>query len=182
MDVILGVVVIGAVIFFGALISAGNERQRVAIDGIRQQAERWAMEDLRLKRGKVAHEVKMDNPLAWLNEATSRVLGEQVQLAAQEIFQGPLVVACHDDLNGRALVFSATLPDQVRKLGRQRRSKLAEFSDRHPLIPWQKGTLAMEMNMLNAGVIFDLEMPKAWKMLTGQETPSERLWLYVLPE
>jgi hypothetical protein len=34
--------VIAAVLFFGALISVGNERQRKAIDGIREQASFWA--------------------------------------------------------------------------------------------------------------------------------------------
>ena len=39
-------------VFFGALISVGNERQRKAIDGIREQASFWAEQDLRLKRAR----------------------------------------------------------------------------------------------------------------------------------
>ena len=54
MDAVLAIFVLGAVIFFGALISAGNERQRKALDGIREQTALWAMQDLRLKREKLA--------------------------------------------------------------------------------------------------------------------------------
>ena len=36
-DVVIGVLVVGAVIFFGALISIGNERQRKAIDTLKRE-------------------------------------------------------------------------------------------------------------------------------------------------
>jgi hypothetical protein len=53
MEITLAVVVAAAVIFFGALISTGNERQRKAIDGLREQVIMWAMQDLRIKREKL---------------------------------------------------------------------------------------------------------------------------------
>ena len=53
-DTIFAILVLGAVIFFGALLSIGNERQRKAIDGIREQASYWAEQDLRLKRARAA--------------------------------------------------------------------------------------------------------------------------------
>jgi hypothetical protein len=71
MDVVLAILVLGAVIFFGALISVGNERQRRALDGIREQAALWAMQDLRMKREKLAREVRVDDPLGWLNKILS---------------------------------------------------------------------------------------------------------------
>ena len=37
MEIILAIVVASAVIFFGALISMGNERQRKSIDNLRDQ-------------------------------------------------------------------------------------------------------------------------------------------------
>ena len=73
MDAILAILVLGAVIFFGALISAGNERQRKALDGIREQTALWAMQDLRLKREKLARDVKVDDPIAWLNQVVAKV-------------------------------------------------------------------------------------------------------------
>lgn len=54
MEMILALVVVIAVIIFGALISMGNERQRRALDGIREQTALWASQDLRLKREKLA--------------------------------------------------------------------------------------------------------------------------------
>jgi hypothetical protein len=65
MEIILAIVVATAVIFFGALISAGNERQRKAIDNLREQTSLWAMQDLRIKRERLAREVHMNDPLGW---------------------------------------------------------------------------------------------------------------------
>lgn len=62
------------------LISDGNDRQRKALDGIREQAALWAMQDLRLKREKLAREVKVDDPLAWLNQVVAKVYGENLGL------------------------------------------------------------------------------------------------------
>ena len=53
-ETIMFLSVLAAVLFFGVLISIGNERQRKAIDGIREQAARWAETDIRLKRAKHA--------------------------------------------------------------------------------------------------------------------------------
>lgn len=64
MEIILAIVVGAAVIFFGALISIGNERQRRAIDALREQTVLWAMQDLRIKRERLAREVRIDDPLA----------------------------------------------------------------------------------------------------------------------
>ena len=38
LDILFALAVLAAVIIFGALISMGNERQRRAIDGLREQA------------------------------------------------------------------------------------------------------------------------------------------------
>ncbi len=53
-DLILAIIVIGAVIAFGALVSVGNERQRRAIDALHHAYKQWALQDLRLKRGTVS--------------------------------------------------------------------------------------------------------------------------------
>ncbi len=59
MEIILAIVVAAAMIFFGALISIGNERQRKAIDALREQTELWAMQDLRIKRERLVREVRV---------------------------------------------------------------------------------------------------------------------------
>ena len=67
MEIILAIVVASAVIFFGALISMGNERQRKAIDGLREQVVLWAVQDLTIKREKLSRSVSVANPLEWFN-------------------------------------------------------------------------------------------------------------------
>lgn len=69
MEIILAIVVGVAVIFCGALISMGNERQRRAIDDLREQVVRWAIQDLRIKHERLARDVRIDDPLDWLNKS-----------------------------------------------------------------------------------------------------------------
>ena len=64
MEIILAIVVGVAVIIFGALISMGNERQRKAIDSLREQVVLWAMQDLRIKREGLARDVHVEIRLA----------------------------------------------------------------------------------------------------------------------
>ena len=181
MDAILATLVLGAVIFFGALISVGNERQRKAIDGLREEAQNWAMQDLRLKRGQMAQNVQVQNPIHWLNQAIMKATGQNVQLSLVETHKnGVSAISCHDENAGADLVFSTVPPEQVKKLGKQKRSRLAAMSDRHPLLPLRKGTEVVELTMLNAGVIFDIELPLALKQLLGEETVSDRLFMYIL--
>jgi len=135
---------------------------------------------LRLKRGQVEANISIDNPVAWLNTAASRVLGRQTQLSVPEIAENPLVVSFVDHYTGETLVFSVLSPKVLRKLSKEQRSELSKRTNQHPLIPWRKGITPLEMTMLNAGIRFDLELPVAWKGITKKPTNSERLWIYVL--
>ena len=94
MEIILAIVVAAAVIFFGALISLGNERQRKAIDALREQTELWALQDLRIKRERLAREVRVEDPLAWLNKVVSRVSALELDLQFVEYFEEPHTLLC----------------------------------------------------------------------------------------
>lgn len=72
MEILLAIVVVSAVIFFGALISMGNERQKKAIDDLREQVSLWAMQDLRIKHEGHARDVRIDDPLGWLNTLATK--------------------------------------------------------------------------------------------------------------
>jgi hypothetical protein len=183
MDMVLAIMVLGAVIFFGALISIGNERQRKAIDALREEAEKWAMQDLRLKRGQLAKDIHIPNPITWLANVVSKASGQSMSLALTESYRESSVIAvsCHDETSGTNLVFTTVPPDGVKKAGKEQKSRLSKISNHHPLIPWRKGTEALELTMLNAGIVFDLELPVVWQSLINQETPSDRLWVYFLP-
>ena len=75
MEIFLGIVVVVAVFFFGVLISIGNERQRKAIDDLREQVVAWAMQDIRIKRENIKREITIENPMAWLNQMVAKVYG-----------------------------------------------------------------------------------------------------------
>ncbi len=68
-DLFLSIVVIAAVVIFGALISVGNERQRKAIDKLHIAYKQWAVQDLRLKRGTVASQIQINDLQGWLTKA-----------------------------------------------------------------------------------------------------------------
>lgn len=177
MDAVFAILVLGAVIFFGALISAGNERQRKALEGIREQAAQWAMQDLRLKREKLAHEVKVDDPLAWLNQVVAKVYGENLELAVTEVFDNHQVLVCMAK-DGRKVIFTPSSPNDVRILKRTQKNKLSRLGGVHPLVGLSASN-AMEFSILNSGICFDLELPLAWERIIGQKLNSDRLWMYL---
>jgi len=45
------------------------------------------MQDLRLKREKLARDVKVDNPVAWLNQVVAKVYRESLDLTVTEFFE-----------------------------------------------------------------------------------------------
>jgi hypothetical protein len=179
MDAVLAILVLGAVIFFGALISAGNERQRKALDGIREQTALWAMQDLRLKREKLAREVKVDDPVAWLNQVVAKVYGESLDLTVTEVFDNPQALVCTAK-GGRKVVFSPATPEDVRRLKKERKSKLSRVGNTNPLMDLARGAEQMEISILNGGVFFDLELSQAWAAITRCDVQqSGKLWMYV---
>src|SRR5689334_17470800 len=94
MEIILAIVVASAVIFFGALISMGNERQRKALDGLREQVVLWAMQDLKIKREHLVRTVQVPDPLSWLNKTASKVCGYNLQLQVLEVYETPQSLVC----------------------------------------------------------------------------------------
>jgi len=47
------------------------------------------MQDLRLKREKLARDVKVNDPVAWLNQVVAKVYGELLDLTVTEFFETP---------------------------------------------------------------------------------------------
>lgn len=111
MEIILALVVAVAVIFLGALISAGNERQRKAIDGVREQIVLWAMQDLRFKREKLARDVRVDDPLGWLNRVTTKVCGYNPNLQIVEVFDAPQALICASAEGNSKIILSPLSPN-----------------------------------------------------------------------
>lgn len=179
MDAVFAILVLGAVIFFGALISASNECQRKALDGIREQAAQWAMQDLRLKREKLAREVKVDDPVAWLNQVVAKVYGENLDLTVTEVFDNPQALICTAK-DGRKVVLAPLSPDDIRRLTAKKTGKLSRVTNFHPLLKFSRKVEYLKLSILNAGVLFDLELPIVWKLVTRQdELETDSLWMYI---
>jgi len=180
MEIILAIVVGAAVIFFGALISAGNERQRKAIDGLREQIVLWAMQDLRIKRERLARDVQVNNPIDWLNKITAKVSGFNLNVQAVEFFDSPQTLVCASADGTNKVIFSPLSPTEIHQINRNKRSRLSQYSDQNPLLSMSHHVQVYELSVLNGGILFDLELPLAWKSLTNQEIEQiERLWMYM---
>jgi hypothetical protein len=179
MEIVLATVVVITVIFFGALISMGNERQRKAIDNLREQTVLWAIQDLRIKRERLARDVRVDDPLGWLNRIAAKVCGYDLNLQVVEAFNGPRALMCTSG-NGDKVLFSPLSPAEIRNMKRTSRSRLSQFTDRNPLMALPRDTSTYEISVLNNGIIFDLELALVWKGLTSQNVEQmERVWMYM---
>lgn len=178
MEMVLALVVVIAVIIFGALISMGNERQRRALDDIREQTALWASQDLRLKREKLAREVKVDDPVKWLNMVVTRACGESLDFTVTEVFDTPQTLVCMDENSQRVLVSLAS-PADIRRMKQERKSKLLGVSNDHPLFNLPQKVEQVNISILNGGILFDLELPEAWELLSGMKiTGIDKVWVY----
>jgi hypothetical protein len=179
LDILFALAVLAAVIIFGALISMGNERQRRAIDGLREQAAHWAEQDLRLKRARAAVDVRVPDARAWLAGMAARLLGTLPLLLSMDPWEGEglkaLVCSCQD---GRKLVVTPATPEVfIRAVGHRAHSRLARFEvgllgDRPRRVP------VHEMNLITCGPFFDLEAGLAWQQVWGSPLDAERLYLF----
>lgn len=180
-ETILAIAILFSLVVLGGLISIGNERQRRAIDQISEHAEAWAIEDLRLKRGQIEGSISIEDPIGWLSTAMSKALGRQVRLNFIEVLEHPMTISCLDESSGVAVLFSLLSPKELRALSREKRSELSKRGAQHPLLPWRKDVDPIEMNILNAGIRFDLELPVVLDKLIKTQEDKEKMWAYLLP-
>ena len=181
MEIILARVVAFAVIFFGALISMGNERQRKAIDGLREQVVLWAVQDLKIKREQLSRTVQVPDPLGWLNKAAVKVRGYDMNLQVLEMFEEPQALICTSGDNSVKVIFSPLSPADLRRIKSGRQNRLSHFTGHNPLLYLPKGANVHELSVLNGGHLFDLELSLVWKALAGQNLDSvNSLWMYII--
>ena len=181
MEIILAIIVTITVIFFGALISVGNERQRKAIDGLREQVVFWAMQDLRIKRERLARNVNVEDPIGWLNGIATKVCGYDMNLQVIETFDRPQAIICALTEGDSKIIFSPLAPNDIRQIRRDKRSRLSPYEEQNPLLSLPRNTTFHEISVLNCGPMFDLELSLAWKGLSGQSLgKSDCLWMYTI--
>ena len=179
MEIILAIVVAAAVIFFGALISMGNERQRKAIDGLREQVVLWAIQDLKIKREHLAQTVQVPDPVEWLNKVASTVSSIGLKLQIIEVFEQPQVLVCTSGEGNKTVIFSPLSPAELRRIKSGRQNRLSQFASNNPLLFLPRSVYIHELSVLNVGHSFDLELVLVWKALTGQNLePKISIWMY----
>lgn len=180
-DLLLALVVVGAVIAFGALISIGNERQRRAIDALHQAYKQWAVQDLRLKRGTVSSQTRIEDITAWLTNATSLAFGHKTNVMNYQLHQTPIpTIEFHDTELDSTVICTLESPQTLLRMSRKRSAVFRSELSTNPVYRIDKKTPAFELSILNAGAMFDVELPIVWNKLTGQESESDTLWVYIL--
>ncbi len=182
MEILLTVTIVTALVALGVTISLGNERQRQAIQGLREQVRAWTEQDIRLKREKLSRSVVVEDAQGWLIGLTARLWGvgvEIVKLTTLQVKDAPAVVMLCQD--GRRLVLTPT-PHQkfLEAVTRRRKGALAQM-EVGVLGSQPRRVPVTELSVVNAGMFFDLEAQQAWKLITGQTMATERLWLYEVP-
>jgi len=179
MEIILAIVAASAVIFFGALISMGNERQRKAIEGLREQVVLWAVQDLKIKREHLAQTVQVPDPLGWLNKTASKVCGYDLKLQVLEMFEEPQSLICTAGDGNVRVIFSPLSPTDLRRIKNGKHNRLSRLASHNSLLLLPRGVNVHELSVLNGGHLFDLELALVWKEITGQNLePTNRLWMY----
>lgn len=182
MEILLAIVVASAVIFFGALISMGNERQRRSIDALREQTVLWAIQDLRIKRENFSRDLRVEDPISWLNIIATRVYGYDLKLQTVEAFDDPKALICVSGDGTRKVVFTPFSPNDIRIAKREKKNRLSHYAESNLLLVLPKGVTGHEISVLNGGILFDLELSLVWKSLTSQEVERlERIWIYSFP-
>ena len=125
MEIILAVVVASAVIFFGALISMGNERQCRAIDSLREEIVRWSEQDLLIKREKLSLAVQVPDPLDWFGRLASKVAGMNLNLYQAELLENTNVLSFLVENTSERVLFTTSSPSDIRRLNsRESRTQL----------------------------------------------------------
>ena len=179
MELILGTTVLFAILLLGALISSGNERQRKAIDGIREQAEAWAEQDIRIKREKLARQISVPEPLAWLEKTAARALGSAPRLMTAVPWQKDgltaIVGLCQD---GRRLIFTPIPRERLLKALAQKGKGALAGMDSTLLGDHPKNTPHLELSVVTSGMFFDIEADQVWLAITGQALPAKHLTMF----
>lgn len=180
MEILLAIVVASAVIFFGALISMGNDRQRKAIDGLREQVGLWAVQDIQIKREKLKQEISIDDPISWFNKIVYKISRRQINLRIVEIINDNSTLIFSSEESQNRIVFSTNSPNDLKSLRRDKKSRLSNNMENQLVSLLSKQVTAYEISALNGGIMFDLELSLAWSMMTAQKgIILNKIWMYI---
>jgi hypothetical protein len=128
---------------------------------------------------KLTREVKIDDPIIWLNNVVMKVTGEYLDLRVIEFFELPTALVC-DGKGNKTVVFSPIAPVDIKQLKLPQINKLRKTLINNPLCCLPKNSKAIELSMLNCGIFFDLELCLGWQLLTNEQSaPINSIWMYI---
>lgn len=177
---VFSLVAVVAIVMLGALISIGNNRQRKALDAIRQQIEGWASQDILLKREKLAREIHAPDAIPWFARIAANATGVSRTITGLTPFSKngatAVVAACN---NGQKLVFTPIQHDEfVRIVTPGKGRGILAGADTSILGVNPKKASHYELSVLNSGMFFDIEAAKVWQAVTGEAMPKNTLTMY----
>jgi hypothetical protein len=181
------VIVIGAVVFIGLVIAYGQNRQRRALEAVNGKVSRWAEEDLRLKRARAMKEVAVPETRQWVDQVATHVFGASPALTACNPWEKDdgtlaLLSTCGD---GRRLVLTPVEPERFRKAVAQRkaRGRLSALARAETGVLGKnpKKVPVYDLNIVTAGIAFDLEAEKVWQTTFKRPLVTDRLYMFEVP-
>lgn len=182
MEIILAIVVASAVIIFGILISFGNEQQRNAIDGLREQVVLWAIQDLKIKREHLLRDLHISDPLVWFNSTVSKVYGIEMKLRYLDYFEDPHSLMFFSDEINKKILITTMSPKAASKFRKNKTNRLSQSPNTNPMFYLPKNVVCQQLSILNCGILFDEEVILAWKILINREIAIFKpLWIYEIP-
>ena len=173
--IVLAGLLIAGFALLGALITLGNARQARAIREVGEVLHEWAIRHIQLSRATAAQAIRIEDPMAWLQEALARLplpdgmaqpLIPERQGRGWILFRGSA---------GRLLLIRPELDPAPLERG----SRFAA-----PVLP--RGALrkarVLELSPVTAWPTFDLELVQAWRKWFPEERPPDRVRLLVWSE
>ncbi len=104
-----------------------------------------------------------------------------MNLQVIEFFENPPTLVCVSSDGASKVILSPLSPNEIRRMNRDKRNRLSQYSGRNPLMVLPQRIGSYEISTLNSNILFDLELQFVWKSLTGQELYRiERIWLHLI--
>jgi hypothetical protein len=82
-------------------------------------------------------------------------------------------VEFRDAESSTTVVFALESPQVFMPMLKKKRSAIRSNLGSNPFLRVGKKTPAVELSILNAGMMFDMELPVMWNTLTGQATQAD---------
>ncbi len=117
----------------------------------------------------MSSQIRVDDLTAWLTKAISLAFGRKTDVMDCQVHNTPVAaVEFREAESGATVVFALESPQALMPILKQKRSAIRCNLGSNPLFQLTKKTPVVELSVLNAGMMFDMELPVAWNRLQGR--------------